>query len=34
LLRAGLDEELKWYKPCYTYEGSNVVIFQPFKELS
>jgi uncharacterized protein YdeI (YjbR/CyaY-like superfamily) len=19
LLRAGLEEELKWYKPCYTY---------------
>jgi uncharacterized protein YdeI (YjbR/CyaY-like superfamily) len=33
LLRAGLDEELKWYKPCYSYGGSNVVIFQPFKEL-
>lgn len=33
LLRAGLDEELKWYKPCYSYRGSNVVIFQPFKEL-
>lgn len=33
LLEAGLDEELKWYKPCYSYGGSNVVIFQPFKEL-
>jgi uncharacterized protein YdeI (YjbR/CyaY-like superfamily) len=33
LLRAGLEEEFKWYKPCYTHEGSNVVIFQPFKEL-
>jgi uncharacterized protein YdeI (YjbR/CyaY-like superfamily) len=33
LLRAGLDEEFKWYKPCYTYRGSNVVIFQPFREL-
>jgi uncharacterized protein YdeI (YjbR/CyaY-like superfamily) len=33
LLRAGLDEEFKWYKPCYTHDGSNVVIFQPFKEL-
>jgi uncharacterized protein YdeI (YjbR/CyaY-like superfamily) len=33
LLRAGLDEELKWDKPCYSYGGSNVVIFQPFKEL-
>lgn len=33
LLGAGLDEEFKWYKPCYTHEGSNIVIFQPFKEL-
>jgi uncharacterized protein YdeI (YjbR/CyaY-like superfamily) len=33
LLGAGLDEELKWRKPCYTHGGSNVVIFQPFKEL-
>jgi uncharacterized protein YdeI (YjbR/CyaY-like superfamily) len=33
LLRAGLDEELKWRKPCYTHGGSNVVIFQPFKDL-
>jgi uncharacterized protein YdeI (YjbR/CyaY-like superfamily) len=33
LLRAGLDEEFKWRKPCYTHEGSNIVIFQPFKEL-
>jgi uncharacterized protein YdeI (YjbR/CyaY-like superfamily) len=33
LLRAGLDEELKWYKPCYSYRGANVVIFQPFSEL-
>ncbi len=33
LLGAGLDEELKWYKPCYSHAGSNVVIFQPFKEL-
>jgi hypothetical protein len=33
LLRAGLEEEFKWRKPCYTHGGSNVVIFQPFKEL-
>lgn len=33
LLRARLDEELKWRKPCYTHGGSNVVIFQPFKDL-
>ncbi len=33
LLGAGLDEELKWYKPCYSHGGSNIVIFQPFKDL-
>ena len=30
---AGLEEEFKWYKPCYTHDGSNIVIFQPFKEM-
>src|ERR1700761_611343 len=33
LLQAGLQEEFKWYKPCYAYDGSNVVIFQPFKKM-
>jgi uncharacterized protein YdeI (YjbR/CyaY-like superfamily) len=33
LLRGGLDEEFKWRKPCYMHGSSNVVIFQPFKEL-
>jgi uncharacterized protein YdeI (YjbR/CyaY-like superfamily) len=33
LLGVGLSEELKWRKPCYTHDGSNVVIFQPFKDL-
>jgi uncharacterized protein YdeI (YjbR/CyaY-like superfamily) len=33
LLQGGLDEEFKWRKPCYTHGSSNVVIFQPFKEL-
>lgn len=32
LLDCGLDEELKWGKPCYTFEGSNIAIIQPFKE--
>lgn len=32
LLACGLDEELKWGKPCYTLEGNNVAIIQPFKE--
>jgi uncharacterized protein YdeI (YjbR/CyaY-like superfamily) len=32
LLDCGLDEELKWGKPCFSFEGSNVAIIQPFKE--
>src|SRR5690606_699558 len=32
LLDCGLDEELKWGKPCYTFQGKNVAIIQPFKE--
>src|SRR6187549_3708330 len=28
----GLDEELKWGKPCFMFEGKNVAIIQPFKE--
>ena len=31
LLDCGLDEELKWGKPCFMIEGSNVAIIQPFK---
>lgn len=31
-LDCGLTEELKWGKPCYTFQGSNVVIIQGFKE--
>ena len=27
----GLDEALKWAKPCYTFDGANVAIIQPFK---
>lgn len=27
-----LTEELKWGKPCYSYQGSNIVIIQPFKQ--
>ena len=30
-LDCGLAEELKWGKPCYAFEGSNVVILQAFK---
>jgi len=32
LLGCGLTEELKWGKPCYTFQGSNIVIIQGFKE--
>jgi uncharacterized protein YdeI (YjbR/CyaY-like superfamily) len=32
LLDCGLDEELKWGKPCFAFEGKNVAIIQPFKE--
>ena len=28
----GLEEDLKWGKPCFTFEGKNVAIIQPFKE--
>src|SRR5690606_15380415 len=31
LLDCGLDEELKWGKPCYMHDGKNVAIIQPFK---
>jgi uncharacterized protein YdeI (YjbR/CyaY-like superfamily) len=32
LLATELTEQLKWRKPCYTHEGSNIVIFQPFRD--
>lgn len=32
LLECGLDEELKWGKPCFAFEGKNIAIIQPFKE--
>jgi len=31
-LGCGLTEELKWGKPCYTFQEGNVVIIQGFKE--
>jgi len=31
ILDCGLDEELKWGKPCYAFEGSNVVLIHGFK---
>lgn len=27
----GLDEAVKWGKPCFTFEGNNVAILQGFK---
>jgi uncharacterized protein YdeI (YjbR/CyaY-like superfamily) len=32
LLDCGLDEDLKWGKPCFMCEDRNVAIIQPFKE--
>lgn len=32
ILDCQLTEELKWGKPCYTFQDSNVVIIQGFKE--
>ena len=31
-LSSGLTEELKWGKPCYTWQESNILILQGFKE--
>src|SRR5215831_8623657 len=30
-LDCGLTEELKWGKPCYTYQTSNIVLMHGFK---
>lgn len=27
-----LEETVKWNKPCFTYQGKNVVLIQPFKD--
>jgi uncharacterized protein YdeI (YjbR/CyaY-like superfamily) len=31
VLGCGLDEELKWGKPCYTLQGNNIVLMHGFK---
>jgi uncharacterized protein YdeI (YjbR/CyaY-like superfamily) len=31
-LGCGLTEELKWGKPCYTFQKSNIVLIHGFKE--
>jgi uncharacterized protein YdeI (YjbR/CyaY-like superfamily) len=32
ILTCGLTEELKWGKPCYSLQGTNVVLIHGFKE--
>jgi len=32
LLKSGLHEDFKWGKPCYTHEGSNIVLIMPLKD--
>ena len=32
ILSCGLTEELKWGKPCYTFQQSNVVLIYGFKQ--
>ncbi len=32
ILDCGLAEELKWGKPCYTFQNRNIVLIQGFKE--
>jgi uncharacterized protein YdeI (YjbR/CyaY-like superfamily) len=32
ILDCGLDEELKWGCPCYTFEKKNIVLIHGFKE--
>jgi uncharacterized protein YdeI (YjbR/CyaY-like superfamily) len=32
VLECGLTEELKWYQPCYTFQGSIVLLISGFKE--
>ncbi len=32
LLDAGLTEEIKWGKPCYSHDGKNIVILQEMNE--
>lgn len=31
-LDCGLTEELKWGKPCYTYQDNNIILIHGFKE--
>lgn len=31
-LECGLEEDFKWMHPCYTFQGSNIVLIHGFKE--
>lgn len=32
LLAHGLDEQIKWAKPCYSHDGRNILILQEMKD--
>lgn len=32
LLAVGLDEEIKWGKPCYSHDAANIAIIQEFSD--
>ena len=32
VLDCGLDEELKWGQPCYTFQNTNIVLIHGFKD--
>lgn len=32
VLECGLEEDIKWKHPCYTYNGKNIVLIHGFKE--
>lgn len=32
VLECGLTEEVKWYQPCYSLDGSNLIILGSFKD--
>ena len=34
ILKSGLDEELKWSMPCYTYQGKNILLMSAYKEFA
>lgn len=32
VLESGLTEEVKWFQPCYSFQGKNLIILGSFKE--